>query len=178
MIEVKTILNAQLMRKFGASQVRSKMWMALSVAGVLVAAGIVCLFVKSLGAVCGIPIIALGILVPVAYSVAGRAVWNGVIKRSEAVRQGNTQLFRFAADRVMLNESNKYTVAQDKQFSYDEIGKAVEREDAFCLYIGASAYVLDVKGFRMGARRDLHDLLLDKLGRKRFRFTSRIYAKK
>lgn len=176
MIEVKTILNEQLLRKFNTAETRRRLWLPLVVATVLVAAGIACLFVKSLGWVCGVPILCLGVLVPVAYLVTTRILVNKMVAKSEAVKNQTTQLVRFS-ESVMINESNKYTAAQDTWLSYDQIRKVVEREEAFYMYVGDRVYLLDAKGFCMGARHDLHDVLRAKLG-DRFRYQKRLYAKR
>ena len=175
MIEVKTILNAPTLRKFNQAQIKSKLWMPLIVMTVLLAAGVVCLFV--VGPVCGIPVICVGVLVPVAFYLVSRLMLRKLLASSPAVKNETTVIVRFY-DKIMINESSKYTTATDTQIDYDSVTKAVEREEAFYLYVGAQVYILDTKGFRAGSRRELHYLLLDKLGGKRFRYQSRLYAKK
>lgn len=175
MIEVKTIWNEQLLRKFNAAQIRSKLWMPALVATVLLAAGVVCLFVDKLGAACGVPIICIAALVPLAYMAVTHVLLTKTLRSSAAVQNGTTQIVRFS-DSIFVNESGTYTAAQDTRIAYDEVTKAVESESAFCLYAGARVYLLDTKGFGMGSRRELHDLLREKLGDKRFRYPKRLYA--
>lgn len=177
MIEIKTILSEQLMKKFHTAQTKRTMWVPTLVALVLITAGIVGLFVKSLGAVFGVPVILLGIAVPVAYMLITRYLIGSMAKKAEKIKSGTSQSVRFADDCVLINEGSAYTTGQDVRYAYDEIEKVAEREEAFYMTVGGKAYMMDAKGFRMGARNELHWLLVDKLG-KRFTYTRRLYAKK
>ncbi|MCI8459462.1 MAG: hypothetical protein HFE46_07345 [Clostridia bacterium] len=177
MIEVKTIWSEALLQKCNAAQSRRRLWLPLVVMTVLAAAGIACLFVDGLGVVCGVPVLCIAAAVPVAYLAISHFWVRNMVRKSAAVQNQTTQIVRFT-DAIMVNQSNKYTAAQDVRFSYDEIAKAYEREEAFYLHVGAQTYILDAKGFRMGTRRDLHDVLFARLGAKRFHWQSRLYAKK
>lgn len=179
MIEVKTILSAQLMRKYNRAQAMKKIWIAFVGLAVLVGIGVMCMFDDDLGLPFSVPIICVGIALPVFYMFFTRAMIERALKNSPLIQNETTQIFRFASDRMMANESSRYVTAQDTQISYDAIVKAEEREEAFYLFIGKSqAYILDAKGFTMGSRRELHYFLLDKLGDKKFKYLKRLYAVK
>ncbi len=179
MIEVKTILSAQLMRKYNRTQAMKRIWIAFALMVVLIGIGIACLFDKDLGMPFSVPVIIVGVSLPVLYVIFTRAMIERALKNSPLIKNETTQIFRFASDRMMANESSKYVTAQDTQISYDAILKAEEREEAFYLFIGKTqAYILDAKGFTMGSRRELHFFLLDKLGNKKFKYLKRLYAAK
>ena len=67
MIEVKTILSAQLMRKYNRAQAMKKIWIAFVGLAVLVGIGVMCMFDDDLGLPFSVPIICVGIALPVFY---------------------------------------------------------------------------------------------------------------
>ena len=61
MIEVKTILSAQLMRKYNRTQAMKRIWIAFALMAVLIGIGIACLFDKDLGMPFSVPVIIVGV---------------------------------------------------------------------------------------------------------------------
>ncbi len=75
-----------------------------------------------------VPVIIVGVSLPVFYVIFTRAMIERALKNSPLIKNETTQIFRFASDRMMANESSKYVTAQDTQISYDAILKAEERQ--------------------------------------------------
>lgn len=179
MVEVKTILNENLVRKFNTDQAKTKVWFVVLLASVFVALGSICMAAGFLETLYGVLLILLGLALPAIYFLTVRILMNKMIKSSPVLKSGTTQLWRFLDNEIIFNESGKYAEARDTRFSYGMIHKAVENETAFYIYVNKmQAYIIDAKGFSIGSRRDLHDLLINKLGNKKFRYAKRLYAKR
>ncbi len=188
MIEVKTIINPESVKKFNFSQAKSKLWMPCILSLVVLVLGIIyiifgpkstALFGIKDSVLFGVFLIIVALLIPLLYIVMVRAMVNKGIKSAPALLNGTTQIWRFLEDNIIFNESGKYVEAHDTQLSYDAIYKVVERADNFYLFLSKNqAYIIDAKGFTMGSRRELHDLLLNRLGDKKVKFSKKIYAVK
>ncbi len=179
MVEVKTILNQNLIKKFNADQAKSKVWFVFALTAIFFALGIVCFFVKVIDNFYGVFLIIVGLLLPVIYFLTVRILMNRTLKSSPILKNETTQVWRFLDDKIIFNESGKYVEARDTQFSYEAIHKVEENETAFYIYVSKmQAYIIDAKGFNMGSRHDLHRLLLDKVGSKKYKYSKRLYAKK
>ena len=177
MIEVKTILNENLVRRFNNGQTMKKIWLPFVLMIAFVVPGVIGLALKW-DTFISVFLIAVGLLLPVIYLFTARFMLNRMLKNSPALKNGTTQIWRFLEDKIIFNESGKYVQAHDTQIEYDALFKAEESDTAFYLYISKiQAYILDVKGFTMGSRRELHNLLEEKLG-KAFKYPKRIYAKR
>ena len=178
MIEVKTILNANLVRHFNKQQTTRKMWPILIVTAVFFILGIVVLLTDYIKSMYGFIIMVIGALLPFVYIGVSRILLNKTMNNTDAFMQETVQVWRFLSDKIIFNESGKHVVAHDTQFSYDMIKKVEENAAAFYVYMGNSqTYVLDAKGFNIGTRRDFHNLLTDKIGH-RYKCFKKIYAKK
>lgn len=178
MIEVKTILNANLVQHFNKQQSTRKMWPALIITALFFILGLVVVVTDYIDSMYGFIIMIIGALLPFAYIGITRFLLNKTMKNTTAFMQETIQVWRFLSDKIIFNESGKHVTAHDTQFSYDMIRKVEENNAAFYLYIGRSqAYILDAKGFNIGSRLDFHNLLLDKIGH-RYKCSKKIYAKK
>lgn len=178
MIEVKTILNANLVQHFNKQQSTRKMWPVLIITALFFVLGIVVVATDYIKPVYGFILMVVGALLPFAYIGISRVLLNRTMKNTTMFMQETIQVWRFLSDRIIFNESGKHVTARDTQFGYDEIRKVEENNAAFYIYIGKSqAYILDAKGFNIGSRRDFHNLLLDKIGH-RYKCAKKIYAKK
>lgn len=179
MIEVKTIFNRDMLVKFNKSQIMKKIWISFIAAAALVGIGIACLFDDDLGLPFSIPVMVIGVFMPVFYVWWTRYISDRIAKNSLLIKNETVQIFRFSQDMIMTNESSRYVIAKDTRISYEAIMKVVEKEDAFYLFVDKTqAYIIDAKGFTAGSRKELHDFLIDKLGAGRYKFSNRLYAAK
>lgn len=179
MIEVKTILNENLMRKFNADEAKSKLWLPFILTALFVVLGIVGKITGFLDMFLAVFIVIIGLCLPIIFILTTRLLMNKMLKTSPALNNGITQTWRFLEDEIIFNETGKYVEAHDTHVKYEAVYKVKESDGAFYLYLNKmQAYILDAKGITMGSRRDLHDFLIDKLGSKRVKFPKRIYAKK
>lgn len=177
MIEVKTILNANLVRKFNADQSRKRIWFPAVMMLVFVVTGIVGLALEW-DTFLSIFLIVVGLLLPVVFMLTVRILMNRALKNAPLLKSETTQIWRFMDDKILFNESGKYVEAHDTILSYDAIYKVRESETAFYVYTSKmQAYILDGKGIVMGTRRGLHDFLRDKVG-SRYKFPKRLYVRK
>ena len=175
MIEVKTILNQNLIKKFNADQAKSKVWFVFALTAIFVVLGIVCFFVKFIDTFYSVFLIIIGLLLPVIYYLTVRILTNRVLKSSPILKNETTQVWRFLDDKIIFNESGKYVEARDTQFSYEAIHKIEENENAFYIYVSKmQAYILDAKGFTMGSRHELHGFLINKVGSKKYKYSKRL----
>ena len=79
MIEVKTIFNRDMLVKFNKSQIMKKIWISFIAAAALVGIGIACLFDDDLGLPFSIPVMVIGVFMPVFY-----VWWTRIHKRSDS----------------------------------------------------------------------------------------------
>ncbi len=177
MVEVKTILKADLMRKFNAEQTKSKIWLPTVLMFVFLVCGVVALLMDW-GTLISLVLIIVGVLLPLIYVLTARFLMERVLKGAQSLQSETTQIWRFLENNILFNESGKYTQACDTQISYDAIYKVVERESAFYLFTAKTqAYILDAKGITIGSRKELHDLLINRIGAKKYKYSKRLYAK-
>ncbi len=178
MIEVKTILNANLVRKFNMEQAKKRLWFPMALMLVFAVLGIVGIALKWDLFISAF-LIAVGVLLPVVYWLTVRIMQSRMLKNSALVSGETTQIWRFLEDKILFNESGRYVQARDTQVVYDAIYKVTESESAFYLYMSKmQAYIIDAKGITIGTRRGLHDFLLDKLGPKKYKAYKKQYTKK
>lgn len=177
MIEVRTILNPVNVRKFHSHQTKSRSWIAI----IFTVLFYVCAMATLIAGVklpVVIVLLAVGTLIPIAYFIVAKVISNRVTALSNEFNDERTQIWRFFDDRILFNESGKGVPAHDEKFDYDDISKVKERQDAFYMYIGSRAYMLDAKGFSVGGRKELHDHLIDRIGSRSYSFSKKIYSQK
>lgn len=180
MVEVKTELNADIVRKYGMDRGTRMMWLPIAVMAVLVILGIVSMFANLFDSVwVALLLIVLGILTPIIYWFTMKSIVSYTATRNKLVTSGTRQVWHFLDEKMILNERTKTTRAHDTQFTYDDVKKVLERESGFYMYLyDKSMFIIDAKGINGGSRRDLHDFLLNKLGAQKFKYQKNLYEKK
>lgn len=178
MVEVKTIVSESLIHTFNMYQARKRLWFPIIAAAVLVLLGFIILPDPDIGVIGCIVLVVLGVAMPALYWVAVTVMAKRTVKNSPLLKSSMTQIFRFA-DKIVINESSKYVNANEMEYAWELLYKAVETPAAFYLYISKyQAFIVDRNGFTMGTPLDLHNLLAEKLDKKRFTFPKRFYAGK
>lgn len=173
MVEVKTVVTEKLMTAFNSHQARGKIWVSLLAAVVLIALGFLMLPDPDIGIICCAVLVVLGLLMPVLYLLAVNYMMKKAIKNSPLMKSVLTQIFSFG-DEIHLQESSQYIKSNEMTYAWELLYKAVEAPGAFYLYINKTqAFIVDKAGFTQGNPQDLHGLLLEKLGSKKYKFIRR-----
>lgn len=177
MIEVRTILNPQSVRKFHSYMTKSRSWIGFTLLMLFYISAFVTLI---MGVKYWVTIIlaVAGTACPFLYLLIAKSIGKKVDSLSDEFNDERTQVWRFFGDRILFNESGKGIAARDRKFDYDDISKVKEVQEAFYIYIGSEVFMLDAKGFSVGGRKELHDCLIDYVGSRRYSYSKKIYSQK
>lgn len=178
MIKCKTEVKEGLIMQFNMYSARRKLWFPFAAFAFLLIIGIVCCFDEQLGIVAGIIIICIGAVLPLVYWIGIIFLVKKSVTNSSLLKSQMTQNFTFD-DKIYINESSKFVKANDMEFAWEMLFKAIEVDNSFYLYINkVQAFIIDKSGFSEGSPSDLHAILAERLPAKRFKFSKRLYLSK